>query len=124
MPMYTLHRDHILRTTKGHTIRFEANEPSWIPLSVVPDAVAIGAQPVGERIDVLEDEEKEVIPLTPEQRDDKLMTAIKQLASRNERGDFTASGLPNSKRLQAITGFEVFNKDRDAVWLTYQQRVA
>ena len=122
MPLFTLHRDHILRTTKGHTIRFEAGEPSWIPPAVVPDAVAIGAIPVGERVDVLEEEKTEATPLTSQQREEELMAAIKQLASRNGRGDFTASGLPNSRRLQVLTGFEIINKERDAAWMLYQQQ--
>lgn len=121
MPQFTLHRNHVLRTTKGHSIRFIKGEPVWVPPVVVPDAVAIGAIPVEEGVDVIGEEEKPAAPLTPEERKQKIIEAVKVMVARKERSDFTASGVPNSKRLQSLVGFEVLNRERDEVWRTYQQ---
>lgn len=118
MPHFTLHRNFILRTTKGHTISFVKDEPTWVPPACVPDAVAIGAVS-DTQVDVLGDEDKPVVTLTPDQRQDKLFKAFETLLERSERGDFTGSGLPHPRKLSELCGFEVSNRERDAAWQAY-----
>lgn len=120
MPQFTLHRNFVLRTTKGHTIKFVKGEPAWVPPFCVPDVVAIGAVPVEGPVDILGDEQIEApAPLTPDQREAKIRAAFETLLARNDRGDFTASGLPHSKKVSEIAGFEVPNRERDASWQAY-----
>lgn len=123
MPYFTLHRNFILRTTKGHTIAFKKGERVWVPPLCVPDAVAIGAVPE-EEIDVIGEDPKPVVQLTPEDRQAKLFEAFDILLARNERGDFTASGLPHTKKLEQIVGFEVSNRERDTAWQEYSAKKA
>lgn len=123
MPFFSLHRNHILRTTKGHTIEFKKGVPVWVPPMCVPDAVAIGAVS-DEEVDVLGEEAKPVVTIPPEERKVKLFEAFDSLLNRNERGDFTASGLPHVKKLEALVGFEVSNRERDTVWQEYSQAKA
>lgn len=120
MPQFTLHRNFILRTTKGHAIQFKKGQPTNVPPVIVPDAVAIGAIPVDSSVDVLGAEEKEQIPLTPAERKEIVFKAFDTMKGRSERLDFTASGLPNAKRLPALTGFEVTSKERDDYWVEYR----
>ncbi len=119
MPLFTLHRNHTLRTTKGHTIVFVKGEPVWVPPACIQDAVSIGALPQEKIPDVLGDEPKPITQMTTDERDKKLREAFDLLIARNDRGDFTASGLPSIKKLSDITGFDVTNSLRDAVWMTY-----
>ena len=119
MPLFTLHRNHTLRTTKGHTIVFVKGEPVWVPPVCVQDAVSIGALPQERIPDVLGDEPQPVVQLSIEDRDAKIRKAIVVLMERNDRGDFTASGLPSIKKLSDITGFDVTNSLRDTVWIAY-----
>lgn len=120
MPYFTLHRTHVLRTTKGHSIGFVKGERTWVPPVCVPDAVAIGAVPEEEGVDVI-GEEKVQIDLSPEERKAKLFAAFKTLLDRNTRGDFGANGLPTTRRLEELVGFEVTNKERDATWLEFSK---
>lgn len=119
MPLFTLHRNYILRTTKGHSIGFRKDEPVWVPPECVPDAVAIGAAPVDADVDVLGDEDTPVVHLTPEQRQQKLFDAFKTLTARNERGDFTGSNLPHTGKLTELCGFEVTRRERDTAWQAF-----
>lgn len=123
MPFFTLHRNHILRTTKGFTVEFAKGEKTWVPPAVVPDAVAIGAVS-DEEIEVLEGEVQPVSSISPEEREKALFDAFELLLARNDRGDFTASGLPHAKKLSEICGFEIGNRERDAAWMTYTQNKA
>jgi hypothetical protein len=56
MPEFTLHRNFVLRTTKGHAINFRKGKPTYVPPTCVPDAVAIGAQALDGDVDVLGEE--------------------------------------------------------------------
>lgn len=119
MPLFTLHRNYVLRTTKGHSVGFVKDKPTWVPPECVPDAVAIGALAVDGNVNVLPDEERPEVYLTPDQRQSKLFEAFESLIARNERGDFTGSGLPNAKKLSSIVGFEVTNVERNAAWMAF-----
>jgi len=125
MPEFTLHRNFLLRTTKGHTIRFEKDSPVYVPPVCVPDAVAIGAQAVEEAsAQVLPDETPEPPPLTPDQRKVKIREAIEMMIGRNERSDFTASGLPDLRKLNPLVGFDVSTREREEVWMALKAEQA
>jgi hypothetical protein len=120
MPQFTLHRNYTLRSTKGRSIAFVKDEPTYVPPFMVPEVVAIGGRAVDEDVDILPDDTEET-PLTPEQRAVAVREAIEKLVRRNERGDFTGSGLPDVRRLSAEVGFSVHSAERDKMWLAYQQ---
>lgn len=120
MPFFTLHRNFALRTTKGFTVNFVKGQPTWVPPMCVPDAVAIGAVS-DETVDVLGEEEKPVVHLSPEERTQKLYEAFETLLARNQRGDFTASGLPHNRKIEELVNFDITNKERDTAWLAFTQ---
>lgn len=122
MPLFTLHRNYLLNTTKGYSINFKKNQPTPVPPRCVEDAVAIGAQPVDpDDGDVLGEEEQPEPSLSPADREAKVFEAFGIMKARNERSDFTASGLPNNKRLPALLGFELTNRERDTYWQKYRE---
>lgn len=123
MPYFSLHRDHVLRTTKGLSVRFKKGESVWVPPALTHDAVSIGAVPVDEAVDVIDSGAPEQVILSPEQRKDKIREAIRVMLQRNERNDFTANGYPDARRMKALTGFDVDTRERDDVWLQYQQEL-
>jgi hypothetical protein len=59
--------------------------------------------------------------LTQEERKEKVFGAFRAMKKRNERNDFTASGLPSNKRLPALLGFELTNHERDAYWQEFRE---
>lgn len=123
MPFFTLHRNYTLRTTKGHTIEFLKNKEVWVPPICVPDAVAIGAIST-EQTDVLDEGLTPVVTMAPEEREKAIFAAFDTLLARQDRGDFTASGLPHVKKLGDLCGFDISNRERDAAWQTYSSMKA
>lgn len=120
MPQFTLHRNYVLRTTKGHTIKFVKGKPTHVPPVIVADAVAIGAVAVNGDVDVLGEEVEAPTPLSSAERKAAVFAAFDSMKARDERMDFTASGLPNAKRMFPLTGFEVTSTERDTYWLEYR----
>lgn len=117
MPEFTLHRNFVLRTTKGHAVRFEKNKPVFVPAVCVEDAVAIGAVAVVDGDGDVIPEEVVEIALTAAERKNKITEALMVMVRRQERSDFTGNGLPSMKKLEALTGFEVHSKERDSAWI-------
>jgi hypothetical protein len=120
MPLFTLHRNYVLRTTKGHSVSFVKDEPAYVPPICVEDAVAIGAQPVNDGDgDVIPEEAPEVV-LTQAQRMEKIYEAFETMVRRKERADFTGNGIPNIRKLEMLVGFEVHAKERDNAWKEFR----
>lgn len=119
MPYFTLHRDYVLRSTKGHSMRFTKGENTWVPPECVPEAVAIGAVPIDGPVDVIGEEAAPQTYMTPQEREAKIFAAFDTMVARDERGDFTASNVPHCKRLISMVGFDVSNTERDEAWQKY-----
>lgn len=118
MPYFTLHRDYVLRTTYGHSIGFKKGEKTWVPPVCVNDVVAIGGIS-DEPVDVIPSEESAPAILPAEDRKAAILAAFDTMRERNERTDFTATGLPNMFKLEKLCGFEVHSRERDELWVEY-----
>ncbi len=120
MPEFTLNRDYNLRSLHGRVIDFKKGVPTWVPPMCVKEAVAIGAEQVGGKADVLPTEPPPPEELTDEQREAAIFAAFKTMIGRSERSDFTAAGLPHTRVVTQLAGFEVEAKERDALWMKHQ----
>lgn len=122
MPFFTLHRNYSMSTTTGHVIDFKKDEATWVPNVCISIAIGIGARPVDATIaevDVLPAEVKASAPMTSEQKQKLFSDAFEKMLLRNNRGDFTASGLPHLKQLETLLGFPVSQQERDEYWDKY-----
>lgn len=123
MPLYVLNRNYTLATLKGHRIVFHKDQPVYVPPPVVPDAVAVGATPAdGSEPDL--GAAPDPVPgaeLSPTDRENKILDAIRTLVARNERDDFNGAGQPKEGPLSAITGLKVDTKERNAVLQKYHE---
>ena len=120
-----LQRTRTLRTTKGHTLRFEANKARPVPVSIRSEAMQIGAVPVSEEDLPKEDPnaDREPMPLTHEERREKIEQTIEMLEQRNARGDFTATNQPNLDVLRKESGIpDIQKEERDVVYTELVQR--
>lgn len=109
-----------MATTSGHVIQFKRNTPKDIPRSILADAMAIGATPV-EQSDLPEQPEPEKKPETSDERREAMLEAIGLLHERQERGDFTANGLPQIDKIEELSGVtNVHGQERDAVWIEFK----
>ena len=122
---FVLNRNYALRSTKGHMLNFVKGQPTYVPPELEKECVGIGAEPVDGVVDVLGPEAKEEVQLTKEERAEKLYEAFARLEKRDERGDFNAQGLPNTKILQALTGLsEITSMERNEAWQAYREAKA
>ncbi|CAB4130971.1 hypothetical protein UFOVP121_49 [uncultured Caudovirales phage] len=114
---FVMLKDRVVGGTTGHFIRFIKGQPVDVPREMWSEVQAAGAVPESD----LPDDEPLATTVThdPVERQQKYFDAFAGLEERNERGDFTASGLPNSKTLEKLVGFQVVNNERDAMWEKY-----
>lgn len=118
--LMVLNRDHLLISTKGHAIPFKKGTPIYVPPMIQHEAVAIGAQfEDGEPLPVPEERMRSQRPTEPERMREVMFLAFEILLSKNERGDFMASGVPHQTAVGRELGFSVSSKDVSAYWKEY-----
>lgn len=122
MPYFTLNRTHVL-SGHGHMIRFEKDEKTYVPPELSKAAVGIGAEPVDGPVD-MGSEEKEAVPLSPEEKRDQFVTAFKLLIERNGREDFDGAGKPAVDAVKDLVDFKFAKKEMHAEWQRYQEAKA
>lgn len=112
MPEFVLNRTFNL-VGKGHNIRFTKGVPTYVPPEMAREAVAIGAESIGEKIDVLGPESVEPAQLTATDKEQLFFAAFETLIARNEREDFGGDGRPSMPALKKILTFSFDKKERD-----------
>ena len=116
MPNYVLHRNYTHRSTLG-VVSFVKGEPTWVTPIMEKEIVAIGGERVdGDKVDVLEPEKAEVVPLSFQERRDGIFTAFQLISERNEAKDFTGAGVPTVKAVEKITDFDVDRNEVVELW--------
>lgn len=113
---FVLNRNYKLRSTSGHMLDITKGVPFDAAALLANELIAIGAECLDGKVDVLGEEKAEKIPLSPAERETAILTAMTMMQEDNARNDFTAQGLPNVKRIEAIVGFDIDTKERDALW--------
>jgi len=120
MPEYVLNRRYILATKAGRVINFEKGIPVWVTPECEKEALIVGAQPVDGPKDILDPEAKVTVRLTAAERTAKIHSGFAILEARQERGDFTAQGVPSAKAIDLLVGVDVQTKERDEEWTAYK----
>jgi hypothetical protein len=118
---FIMHTDKIVATRHGHTIEFKAGVPTHVPKECWNAVREQGAVAEDQQaVDEANAKKPVKTENDPVEREKAILTAIEMMVESNKRGDFAASGLPNLKPLEAIVGFDVDVRERDAVWAKYQ----
>ena len=117
---FVMNRDFIVVSTSGRSIRFKKGEPTYVPKDMWAEAQQYGAVPEEE---LPEDAaEKSAAPTDPVEREKAIFEAFEQIALTGERENFSANGMPHVKALAKILSFNVDAKERDALWVKFQQQ--
>ena len=119
---FTLNRDKVVSTDRGHTIEFKKGVPTHVPHAATAAVLAVGAVPETELPEELVAETKE--PSDPAKRHAYILDTMKAMAEMNERDEFTGNGLPQLTALIGHLGFKIDVTERDAVWREFQQSKA
>lgn len=106
----------------------EANKPTEVPLSMIPDAISKGAtpyEPVAEKPVVETPVEVEVEIEEPVVEDDApevddLQGAIADVMARNKEADFTGGGRPRVAPLAELVGRPLTVKEVENAWNVYE----
>lgn len=113
MPEFVLNRNYNL-VGKGHNIKFLKGVPTYVPPDLAREAVGIGADAVGEKVDVLGPEEVPEEHLTAADKEALIFAAFETLIARNEREDFGGDGKPTLPAIKKLVSFSLDKKERDA----------
>ena len=106
MPLYTLHRNYLHRSTLG-VISFVKDEETMVPPYLEREIIAIGGQRVeGANPSVLDEEQAAPIPLSFVERRDEIFAAFKLIVEGNESKDFTGAGVPTVAAVKKLVGAE------------------
>lgn len=116
---FVLHKDKIVTGTTGHTIEFKKGELTHVPKEMWLAVQAVGAIPEDELPEDFVEVKKEVTD--PAERKAALFAAFKTITDKNDRDDFTGSGTPKDKVVEAITGFKADSKERNEAWAEFKQ---
>lgn len=114
MPEFVLNRNYNL-VGKGHNIKFLKGVPTYVPPELAREAVGVGADAIGEKVDVLGPEDIPKEQLTVADREALLFAAFETLAARNDREDFGGDGKPTLPALKKLVNFSLDKKERDTV---------
>jgi hypothetical protein len=128
MPKMVMNRKYALNSLCGRSVNFEKGVPVWVPPAAVKEALALGAEGVDEKIDPLEVTETgdktpapPAAPLSQTEREEKIIEAFRLITTREQRGDFTAQGVPNTRIIGGIVGFDVMRQDVDPLWEEFRK---
>ncbi len=119
MAEFVLNRNHALDHL-GHRICFTKGVPQYVPPECHKAAIAIGAECLDGKVDVLGPEETPKAPLTEDEKREAYFAAFDLLAERNEREDFGGDGKPAMPALQKLLDFSFTKKERDVAVLAYR----
>ena len=110
-------RDRVVSTTKGHTVRFEANVPKHVPIAILEDCLLVGGIPTSEDAvnEIKEEPAAKVIPQGGDRRA-QILAKITEMVGRNQREDFTAAGKPDIRVMERELGFKIDSRERDEIW--------
>lgn len=120
----TCPRDYTLRTTLGHTIKFEANKPTPVPDSAYQEALSKNILPVTVPFGDSPAHDFASGRITGPLRDTLVFDGIRALTTRNNSEDFTGGGMPKAQALTRETGVDVSASEVGKYWDRYKQIIA
>lgn len=118
-------RNYTLATTKGHVIRFYKGIAKAIPGTILEDAMAVGIMPTDEKY--LPGAETQSIlgdVARGTERVRQIREVVEALVARNERGDFSASGLPSLVVVSDALGYKIEQSELSRVWASIREEKA
>ena len=119
---YIAPRKMTVTSLSGRSVSFEKGVPTYCPAQMHAELIACGVVPAEEIPEVVTEGPKE--PTVPAEREAALFAVFEKMALRGKREDFTAVGVPHNAVLAKELGWSIGNKEREAMWLKFQQSKA
>ncbi len=123
--MMTLNRNYTHASVYGHAVRFKKNVPTVVPNVIVRECVALGAERSDGKDAIVEARPAaDKAPQNVDDRMDAVLDAIESMLERNDREDFTGTGLPKVVSLTSEAGFKVDKTELNKAWQERANRAA
>ena len=121
MPMMSMSREFVVRSTHGHTVHFKPGQVRYVNSVIEDECKKYGAEYVEPgKVEEFKEELKNSdmgVEGMDQTKFIKIKEAMDLMLSRTHEGDFTAGGRPSMDALKSLLGQEpIDNKERDAVW--------
>ena len=121
MPDFVCNRTVVI-TKKGHSLVLRKGEPGHVPLELVQDAIALGAEPVdGDKDAYLPTEKTPEEQLSAADREALVFAAFDQIVGKNDTGDFGGDGKPTVDAVKKIVNFGVVKKEITTLFQKYRE---
>ena len=110
-------RNYMLNTTTGHCVYFKQGVPKLCPNIILEQAIAVGILPTDDK-DLPGGDNDKILPVeaTGSARIQQIRDICEALMRRNQRGDFTASGIPSKKVVESALGYRIDETELGKVW--------
>lgn len=122
--LMTCPRHYTLRTRTGHVIKFEPDVPTFVPDSVVHEALAVNILPVEGAV-TPDFEDSATAPPRVDigglLRDALVLRAIDELVRENDSNNFDAGGRPKVATINALSGLALNANERAKYWDQYRE---
>lgn len=118
---FKMNRNFTVASRAGHTIAFVKDEPTYVPPALHREVVAAGGVACDGEVEFESKEKAVTAPSDPAERAELIAMACADIKKRDDRADFTASGTPKTKAVEAIVGFDISAKELADVWTAMNQ---
>ena len=120
---YIAPRNMTVTSLSGRSVQFVKGEPKYAPHQMHGELIAQGVVPAEEMPAAPVDDGPRA-PDTEAERQAAIFEAFKAIALKDNRKEFTASGMPHVAVIEKIVGWDVDSKERDALWAKFSQEGA
>jgi len=127
--LFVANRDITVTSTLGITLAFAKGVPTNVPRpmhAIVLEKGILPCDPEGNTLGVeaIEDPQPKVrllvAPEDADERNDKILDAIKALVQNNDAKNFSAGGVPSYQAVSAALGWRVDAKEIRPIWAKYK----
>ena len=116
---YIAPRKMTVTSVSGRSVNFEKGVPTFCPPQMHAELIAVGVVPAEEIPEVVEEGVKE--PMEPMARQEAIFAVFEKMVLKGKREEFTGVGTPHLAVLKSHLGWEVASKERDQMWVKFQQ---
>ena len=125
-------RDITIVSLHGYAIEFKKGVATHVPKIMHGEVMEKGILPCDEKGDTLDIKDvqdpdpKAVLAVAPDdqaERNEKITPALRALAERNARGDFSAGGVPTSAAVTQVVGWKVEPSEIRPLWTLIKQEM-
>lgn len=119
VPMKSL-RTFTLNSTRGHSVRFVANETTQVPEALVQEAMGLGCVPMDTAdIPFIDQIDRSRIDFPAPLRQSLIWMTMEVLVKENNQKNFTGGGVPRAEVISDRLGFSVPQETVAATWQDY-----